>query len=229
MLEQFKRDYVIMKLTRQKLRQIIKEAMYNPLASVAPDADDYYGMDSLISNDDEMIRQQGDELVDVLGGSPDEVRSFKGQQKLSYYQNEWLEFGNKFKFSQPLLDLFDRLVDPKMNVQLFVQENENHPDYSDDTPYPDNETPRTHPERYYLYSINAGGFLKQEVMRFERGRGFFGASGPDDDANALEYILTIITARAKRIDDKITGNYVESLFMAWLIGERPNMKVNVVQ
>ena len=218
-----------MKIKRQRLRQIIKEAMYNPIASVAPDADDYYAMDSLIDSDDEMIRQQGDDLVDALGGSPDEIRSFKGQQKLSYYQNEWLTFVNRFKFSQPLQNLFDRLADPKMNVQLFVQENENHPDYSDDV-YPDHETPRTHPERYYLYSIETGGFLKKEVMRFEQGRNYFGRSGPNDDADALEYILRIITTRAQRIDGKMAGyDHVELLFMAWLMGERPNMKIDVVQ
>ena len=134
------------------------------------------------------------------------------------------------RFSQPLQNLFDQLADPKTNVTLIVQENISHPDYSHEIPYPDHETPRTHPERYHLYAINTEDFLKQEVMKFQKAKHYFGTAGPYDDSDALEYVLRIITMRAKNSAGKMSGyDDVELVFMAWLMGERPDMRIHIVQ
>ena len=226
-----------MKLTRQKLRKLMYEAMYDysnfpaKVNDVSPS--DQQKISTLIDKD--VTQSQGHSLVDMLGGDSEEVKGFKKDQRDAYMQaahdklltsksfEDWVK-KYALNLNQREVNILKMLINPDMQIHISVVENEDHPDYSDE-PYPEHETPRTHPDRYYMSSIFANDMLKNTIKQLPYSARFFGTDGPFDDSDALDLIIR--KASGARFEWDNAYDNASFAFMVWLMAKRPNMKIYV--
>jgi 23S rRNA-/tRNA-specific pseudouridylate synthase len=228
-----------MKLTRKKIRKLVYEAMYDyhnfPVKNDDVGLTHQQKISKLIDKD--KTQKTGYSLVDALGGDSEEVKDYKKSQYDTYMQashdklltsksfEDWVK-KYALNLNQREVNILKMLINPDMQIHISVIENEDHPDYSDE-PYPEHETPRTHPGRYYMSSIFVNDMLKNTIKKLPDSAMYFGTDGPFDDSDALDLIIRKASGTRFEYDDAY--NDASFAFMVWLMAKRPNMKIYVEQ
>ena len=221
-----------MKLSKMQLRKLIYEAMYNPrvgkdsaIKSSDISDEDLSKIDDLANKKHHIVA--GDlfsSMTDYEDISPtgtgnvyQDISDFDKQQKLAAIESEWSQYYDKLSAKEKAT--INVLVDPNVKAKLFVKEDEDHPDWdNEEYKFPEGVTPRTHPDHYYLYTVNTPNqYMTSVFNRLHKGKSWI--PKPEDDQDTIFYLL-----------EKAGGNSwaADSIFRKWLMTKVPNIEIEIV-
>ena len=234
-----------MKLTRRQLRRLIKEAMWNPDGAVKS-AVEISGVDTgqlqkiakLSMHDKEQAASLFDAITDYnpdtplsTGSSLEDIKNFNKEMITSKGIADWRGYYDNLADDEKAA--FDILLDPAMNPKMFVYEEEDHDDFDwDEEGFVDEETPRSRPDRYYLYSIETPNYHLRNAVNKLRNPWPNDGYGVDTDQDAIFYLLGRAAGLGEIDQETQVGNHelrnAGAALLVWLMNKLPDMEVEVI-